>query len=102
MSATSSANFSSGFKYPKVRRGRPLRLRWIRSRSFLECTAEFRRQNPGTEFSILDQDLVGDLLWTRLEAHRADGAVAHGMNESRFVGDLIAEEWAIWSDWRFD
>ena len=43
VSATSSANFSSGFKYPNVRRGRPLRLRWMRSRSFFEC---FERSVP--------------------------------------------------------
>jgi hypothetical protein len=31
----------------------------------------------------------------------ADGvSVAHGMNVSRFEGDRIAEEWAVWSDWQ--
>jgi hypothetical protein len=63
---------------------------------------EFRLKNPGTEFSVLDQSLAGDRLWTRLEARRADGAVANGMNVSRFVGDRIAEEWAIWSAWWSD
>ena len=61
---------------------------------------EFRLKNPGADFSVLSQSLAGDLLWTRLDARREDGAVAHGMNASRFVGDRIAEEWAIWTEWR--
>ena len=61
---------------------------------------EFRLTNPGTTFSILDQSLAGDRLWTRLQACREDGAVASGMNVCRFAGEQVAEEWAIWSAWR--
>ena len=61
----------------------------------------YRSRNPGTRFHVVEQREVGDRLITRLEATTtsADGAalVAHGMNVSRFVGGLIAEEWAIWT-----
>jgi len=52
VSATSSVSLSSGFKYPKVARGRPLRLRWMRSKSSAECRerslplGRYRRSNP--------------------------------------------------------
>jgi hypothetical protein len=59
----------------------------------------FKDGNPGTHFTVEDQSSDGDRLWTRVLARREDGATAHGMNESRFVGSRIAEEWAIWSDW---
>jgi len=61
--------------------------------------AEFRLKNPRAAFSVLDQSLAGDRLWSRLVARREGGTVAHGMNVSRFFGDRIAEEWAVWSDW---
>jgi SnoaL-like polyketide cyclase. len=63
---------------------------WIKS---------FREANPNTRFLVQDQSASGDRLWTRLRATRGDGAVSHGMNVSRFVGDILAEEWAVWSGW---
>lgn len=60
----------------------------------------FREANPNTRFLVHDQSTSGDRLWTRLRATREDGGVADGMNVSRFVGDRIAEEWAIWSGWK--
>ena len=63
---------------------------WIRS---------YRAANPGAWFSVQDQGADGDRLWTRLSARLGDGSTAHGMNVSRFVGDRIAEEWALWSPW---
>jgi len=66
---------------------------WIRN---------YRLAFPGATFRVVDQSTSGDRLWTRLEATRPDnhaGGTAHGMNVSRFDGDLIAEEWAIWSPW---
>ena len=72
----------SGEQYPQ----------WIR---------DFRLARPGVRFEVADQATSGDRLWTRLVATTGDGAsVAHGMNVSRFEGDRIAEEWAIWSDWQ--
>jgi SnoaL-like polyketide cyclase len=59
----------------------------------------FREANPNTRFLVQDQFTSGDRLCTRLRATREDGAVSHGMNVSRFVGDRIAEEWALWSGW---
>ena len=59
----------------------------------------FRDENPGTHFTVEDQSSDGAHLWTRVLARRGDGATAHGINESRFVGPRIAEEWAIWSGW---
>lgn len=64
--------------------------------------AQYAAQNPGTTFRVLDQRALSDGLFTRVEASRPDGAHAYGMNQSRFVGPLIAEEWAVWSDWRVD
>jgi SnoaL-like domain len=64
----------------------------------------YRSRNPGTHFRVVDQLEAGDRLLSRVEATRtsADGTtlVAHGMNLSRFAGGLIAEEWAIWTEWR--
>lgn len=62
----------------------------------------FRVQNPGTTFSVLEQRRLDDGFFTRLSALRADGAHSYGMNQSRFVGSLIVEEWAICSGWRVD
>ena len=59
----------------------------------------YQETNPGTVFTVHDQVSVGDRLWTRLSARRRDGFTANGMNQSRFDGELIAEEWAIWSSW---
>ncbi len=61
--------------------------------------ARWRESNPGTIFEVTDQGHIGSKLWTRLVARRPDGSLAKGMNQSRFEGHLLAEEWAIWSDW---
>ena len=63
---------------------------WIRA---------YRGSNPGVVFAVVDQAWSGDRLWTRVSARRLDGAWAHGVNISRFVGARIAEEWALWSGW---
>lgn len=59
----------------------------------------YQAEFPGTRFHVEDQGTAGDRLWTRLTATQPDGSVAHGMNTSRFAGELIAEEWAVWSSW---
>jgi hypothetical protein len=64
---------------------------WIRA---------YREANPGTRFHVDDQSASGDRLWSRLTATQGVGRRAHGMNVSRFVGDRIAEEWAVWSGWQ--
>lgn len=61
--------------------------------------ARFRDLNPNTKFIIHAQSISHELIWTRLSAHRGDRAVSMGINQSRFEGELIAEEWAIWSTW---
>jgi hypothetical protein len=70
----------SGADYPE----------WIRN---------YRLANPGALFGVVDQSSSGDKLWTRLIARLPNGDVAHGVNISRFDGDRIAEEWAVWSPW---
>lgn len=60
---------------------------------------DYRAANPGATFGVEDQSTSGDKLWTRLTAHLPNGDVAHGFNISRFDGDRIAEEWALWSAW---
>lgn len=60
---------------------------------------DYREAFPGVTFEVVDQAASGDRLWSRVRATDADGRHAHGMNVSRFVGDRIAEEWAVWSDW---
>ena len=64
----------------------------------------FRSRNPGTRFHIVERLVVGERVFSRIEATRAsaDGAtlISHGMNLSRFLDGLIAEEWAIWTEWR--
>jgi len=60
----------------------------------------YREANPGTRFVVEDQSACGDRLWSRVLATHGDGRHAHGMNVSRFEGDRIAEEWAVWSEWR--
>ena len=62
-----------------------------------------RAQFPAARFEVVDQSETGDRLFSRIEANRtSDGVelVSHGMNVSRFVDGLIAEEWAIWTEWR--
>jgi hypothetical protein len=61
--------------------------------------SNYRLANPGARFGVEDQSSSGDRLWTRLTARLPNGDVAHGVNISRFDGDRIAEEWAVWSTW---
>jgi hypothetical protein len=61
--------------------------------------AEYRRDNPGARFEVIQQGRCEDRLWTRLVAVRSDGRVSHGMNESRIRGGKLAEEWALWTAW---
>lgn len=60
----------------------------------------YRETNPGSRFVVEDQAASGDRLWSRLRATHGDGRHAFGMNVSRFDGDRIAEEWAVWSGWQ--
>jgi len=61
---------------------------------------DYRMALPGVRFEVVDQASSGDRLWTRLVATMAGtSSGANGMNVSRFEGERIAEEWAIWSDW---
>ena len=60
----------------------------------------YRTANPEVRFVIVDQAASEDRLWSRVLATHGDGRHAHGMNVSRFVGDRIAEEWAVWSGWQ--
>ena len=77
---------------PNGERSGPQYPQWIR---------DYRLALPGVWFEVVDQATSGDRLWTRLLATRAESAsVAHGMNVSRFEGDRIAEEWAVWSNWQ--
>lgn len=69
------------------------------SADYPEWIRNYRRANPGARFGVEDQSSSGDKLWTRLTAHLPNGDVAHGVNISRFDGDHIAEEWAVWSPW---
>lgn len=59
----------------------------------------YRRDQPEVEFTVVAQTVVGDHLWSRLIAARADHAVAYGMNESRVRDGRLIEEWAVWSPW---
>jgi hypothetical protein len=64
-----------------------------------EWIRNYRLANAGARFGVEDQSTYGDKLWTRLSAHLPNGDVAHGVNISRFDGDRITEEWAVWSPW---
>jgi SnoaL-like domain len=59
----------------------------------------YREASPGARFAVVDQTAGQDRLWSRLLATNGDGRQAHGMNVSRFAGDRICEEWAVWSGW---
>lgn len=63
----------------------------------------WRALNPGAQFAIDQQIESGDWIASRLRAVREDRGVAQvafGMNFSRCNNGGIAEEWAIWSEWR--
>lgn len=57
----------------------------------------YRAQHPNLHVDVLEQFEAGDRLISRLRVYSA-GKVAHGINISRFAGDRIAEEWAVWTD----
>ena len=59
----------------------------------------YRRDQSGVDFRVVSQAVVGDHLWSRLIATRADRAVAYGLNESKVKHGKLLEEWAIWSPW---
>lgn len=57
----------------------------------------FRARHPNLHVDRLEQFEAGDRLVSRLRIYSA-GKVAFGINISRLVGDRIAEEWAVWTD----
>ncbi|MCW2646398.1 MAG: SnoaL-like polyketide cyclase [Pseudonocardiales bacterium] len=59
----------------------------------------FRKSQPDVEFQVVAQGFDGDRLWSQLAATGSDGRTAYGMNTSRFRDGLLAEEWALWSEW---
>jgi predicted SnoaL-like aldol condensation-catalyzing enzyme len=63
----------------------------------------WRALNPDAHFAIEQQIESGDWVASRLRAVREERGVAQvafGMNFSRCADGRIAEEWAIWSEWR--
>lgn len=56
----------------------------------------YRAQYPSLHIDVLDQFEVGDKLVSRLRVYSL-GKTAIGINISRFAGDRIAEEWAVWT-----
>jgi len=69
-----------------------------RGRDQLKLDIElYHAHHPSFHFDVLDQFECGDVLVTRLRAYSI-GKVATGINISRFEGERIAEEWAVWTD----
>ena len=60
-----------------------------------EDIAAYRRRVPGVRFSVEHQFGDGDHLATRLTADYG-GQTISGLNMSRWVDELLAEEWAVW------
>jgi hypothetical protein len=60
-----------------------------------EDIAAYRRSVPDVRFSAEHQLGSGDYVATRLTAS-AGGQTIAGLNMSRWVGDLLDEEWAVW------
>jgi len=63
--------------------------------------AAYRAATTNLEFRIARQFAEDDHLATRLTAHGIDAEtgvelVAAGLNVSRWSGDQLAEEWAVW------
>lgn len=67
--------------------------------TYTDWISNYQKLNPGTIFTLQEQHSLEDGLLSRLLARREDGSHANGINHSRFVGNLIAEETAIWSNW---
>jgi hypothetical protein len=57
----------------------------------------FRAHHPNLHIDRLEQFETADRVISRLRIYSA-GKVAYGINISRFVGERIAEEWAVWTD----
>jgi len=57
----------------------------------------YRAQHPNIHLDVLEQFEAGDRLVSRLRVYSA-GKMATGINISRFAGDRIAEEWAVWTE----
>lgn len=57
----------------------------------------FRAHHPNVHFDVLEQLEAGDRLVTRLRVHSA-AKTAFAILVSRFVGDRIAEDWAVWTE----
>jgi SnoaL-like polyketide cyclase len=57
----------------------------------------FRAHHPNLHIDRLEQFETDDRVISRLRIYSA-GKVAYGMNISRFDGDRIAEEWAVWTE----
>lgn len=55
----------------------------------------YRHRVPGVRFRVEHQFGENDYLATRLSATAADRTI-FGLNISRWEGNLLAEEWAIW------
>jgi SnoaL-like polyketide cyclase len=66
-------------------------------RGLLTAVELYRAQHPNLHVDVLEQFEADDRLVSRLRVYSA-GKVAYGINISRFVGDHIAEEWAVWTD----
>lgn len=57
----------------------------------------YRSEHPSLHLDVLDQFEARDKLVSRLRAYSV-GKSATGINISRFAGDRIAEEWAVWTE----
>jgi hypothetical protein len=57
----------------------------------------YRAHHPNLHLDVLEQFEAGDRLVSRLRVYSA-GKMAMGVNISRFTGELIAEEWAVWTE----
>jgi hypothetical protein len=68
-----------------------------------EWIGRWREQNPDAHFEIDGQIESDDWVASRLRAVRMEDGVEHvafGMNFSRCSEGRVAEEWAIWTEWR--
>lgn len=59
----------------------------------------YRNGAPSVRFTVEHQFGEGDFVATRLRAeiiHRGNTITVRGINISRWEGDRLAEEWAVW------
>ena len=63
-----------------------------------EDIAEYRARAPGVVFEIEHQFGAGEFVATRVAARVMDPReqTIRGINISRWDGELLAEEWAVW------